>query len=188
MNLPLCGDAYAVLSVLMPIAASAPVAMAKFFPTDRHKMLEILATHRLMNSNVQNGGVEDSFGMTIIKQIFALFMGIHLLANAAIAQPVSQSREEIAHLLQYVEQSGCQFNRNGTWYQARDARLHLQKKYDYLDKRGLAPDAESFIERAASQSSVSGRAYEVRCADSKTMPSARWLTDELQRYRDEQKK
>lgn len=139
--------------------------------------------HRLMNGN---GSVEDSFNMKIIKQLIILVMGIQLLSNAAIAQPASQSLEEIAHLLQYVEQSGCQFNRNGTWYPARDARLHLQKKYDYLDKRGLAPDAESFIERAASQSSISGRAYQVRCADSKTMPSARWLTDELRRFRNEQ--
>lgn len=144
--------------------------------------------HRLMNGNAPIGRVVDSFSMKIIKQIVALFCGIQLLSNAAMAQPVSQSREEIAHLLQYVEQSGCQFNRNGTWYRARDARLHLQKKYDYLDRRGLAPDAESFIERAASQSSISGRAYQVRCADSKPMPSARWLTEELRRFRSEQKK
>lgn len=143
---------------------------------------------RLMHGNVPSGGVEDSFSMKIIKRMAALFWSIQLLSNAAMAQPVSQSREEIVHLLQYVEQSGCQFNRNGTWYRPRDARLHLQKKYDYLDKRGLAPDAESFIERAASQSSISGRAYQVRCADSKPMPSARWLTEELRRFRGEQKK
>jgi hypothetical protein len=110
-----------------------------------------------------------------------------LIWAVAHAQPASESRNEIAHLLEYVEQSKCQFHRNGTWHASEDARQHLEKKYKYLDKRGLAPDAERFIERAATQSSFSGRAYQVRCADAQAVSSARWLTDELQRLRNGRK-
>jgi hypothetical protein len=120
------------------------------------------------------------------KRIAAFLIGALLTWGTPHAQPsapLPPSRKEVAHLLDYVEQSKCQFNRNGTWHEARDARLHLQKKYDYLDRKGLVPDAESFIERAASKSSMSGQAYQVRCADGKAVPSARWLTHELSRLR-----
>lgn len=123
--------------------------------------------------------------MRITQPLFFL-PGMLLLSGAAGAQPASplaQRREEITHLLEFVEQSKCRFNRNGTWHESGDARLHLQKKYDYLDRRRLVSDAESFIERAASQSSMSGQAYQVRCADGEVMPSAGWLTDELSRFR-----
>jgi hypothetical protein len=129
--------------------------------------------------------IHDSYFMcmTSIKRTVSFLTAALLMCAAAHGQPIAQSREEVAHLLDYVEQSKCRFNRNGTWYESRDARQHLQKKFDYLDRRGLAPDAESFIERAASQSSMSGRAYEIRCADGKAVPSASWLNDELARFR-----
>lgn len=115
-----------------------------------------------------------------------LLSGLLLVSAAASAQSasnVAQRREEVAHLLDHVEQSKCQFNRNGAWHDSREARLHLQKKYDYLDKRGLVPDAESFIARGASQSSLSGQPYQVRCADGKVVPSAQWLGEALSRFR-----
>jgi hypothetical protein len=129
--------------------------------------------------------IHDSYFMcmTLIIRTVSFLIGALSLCAAAHGQPLAQNREEVVHLLEYVEHSKCQFNRNGTWHESRDARQHLQKKYDYLDRKGLAPDAESFIERAASLSSVSGRAYEVRCADGKAMPSASWLNDELARFR-----
>jgi hypothetical protein len=119
-------------------------------------------------------------------KIASFIFGTFLLCAGAAAQtasPAAQRREEVAHLLDFVEQSKCEFKRNGTWHESRDARLHLQKKYDYLDRRNLAPDAESFISRGASQSSMSGQPYQVRCTDGKVMPSARWLTEELARFR-----
>ncbi|MEN3363120.1 MAG: hypothetical protein V7606_394, partial [Burkholderiales bacterium] len=117
-------------------------------------------------------------------QFFPVLVSL-LFACTAHAQPFSPQtqREEVTHLLEFIEQSNCQFNRNGSWHQSRDARLHLQKKYDYLGKRDLVPDAERFIERAASQSSMSRQAYKVRCADGKEIASASWLTEELARYR-----
>lgn len=118
-----------------------------------------------------------------LRKLFLLVASMCLLAGAAIAALPAQAQREITHLLEFVQQSGCQFNRSGTWYTSQDARQHLQRKYDYLEKKGWVNSAEDFIERAASKSSVSGRAYRVQCASEKAVPSAQWLTTELLRYR-----
>jgi hypothetical protein len=91
--------------------------------------------------------------------------------------------QEIAHLLDFVAQSGCQFERNGSWHDSKAARDHLQEKYDYLQRRDLVPDVHAFIERAATQSSLSGKPYHVRCGDQPAITSAQWLNGELARYR-----
>jgi hypothetical protein len=93
------------------------------------------------------------------------------------------AQREVVQLLDFVGKSDCQFNRNGSWYQAGKAREHLQEKYDYLNRRGLVPTAESFIELAASKSSMSGKAYQVRCGDKPAITSASWLTNELKHLR-----
>ena len=54
--------------------------------------------------------------------------------------------------------------------------------YAYLTKRRLIDKTEDFIEKAASKSSFSDRAYQIKCRDGKTISSAKWLADELQRY------
>ena len=99
------------------------------------------------------------------------------------AQDDTRSRQEIAHLLDFVADSGCQFNRNGSWHDSKAARNHLQEKYDYLKHRKLVPDTKTFIERAATESSFSHKAYQVRCGNGQTMTSAQWLNTELARYR-----
>lgn len=113
-------------------------------------------------------------------------IGAILLAAAcagAHAAPEPRTQAEIAHLLGYVATPGCQFNRNGSWHAGADARAHLTKKYDYLVKRNLVSNAESFIERAASESSMSGKDYLVRCGGGQPLASAAWLKAELARYR-----
>lgn len=104
-------------------------------------------------------------------------------APAWAQQPDPRARQEIAHLLDFVAQSGCQFERNGSWHDSKAARDHLQEKYDYLQRRDLVPDAHAFIERAATQSSLSGKPYQVRCGKDKPITSAQWLNGELARYR-----
>ncbi|MDF5823763.1 DUF5329 family protein [Pseudomonas aeruginosa] len=56
-------------------------------------------------------------------------------------------------MLSFVEDSGCTFIRNGSEYPAAEARAHLQKKLDYLERKDLVASSEDFIERAATQSS-----------------------------------
>lgn len=82
-----------------------------------------------------------------------------------------------------LESSGCEVDRNGTWYPAADARSHLMTKLKYLEDRGAVQTAEQFIERAASKSSVSGRPYLIRCGHVPPVESSVWLTAQLQAMR-----
>lgn len=108
-----------------------------------------------------------------------------LLASVAFAAaPTPAARAEIDHLLGHLERSGCDFARNGRWYPARDARAHLERKYRYLLDKGLVATAEDFIARAGSESSMSGKPYQVRCGAAAPVPSGEWLAGELRRYRD----
>lgn len=92
-------------------------------------------------------------------------------------------KREIDYLLQTLATSKCQFNRNGSWYDGAQAKSHLTEKYDYFMLRGEITTAESFIDLAASKSSLSGQAYLVKCGDAKPLESAGWLRQELLRYR-----
>ena len=113
----------------------------------------------------------------------ASLLALLCASPSAFAAEDARTHEEVAHLLDFLGHSGCQFQRNGSWYDAGKARDHLQDKYAYLLKRDLVPNTQAFIERAASTSSMSGKPYEVKCANGQPVPSARWLGDELQRYR-----
>jgi hypothetical protein len=99
-------------------------------------------------------------------------------------QPSPTTRLEIAQLIGRLKDSGCQFNRNGTWYGPVEAADHLDQKYRYLLKKGLVASAEDFITRAGSESSMSGKPYQVKCGSSAAVQSRRWLTAELARLRD----
>jgi len=103
------------------------------------------------------------------------------LAEAASLPPTA--RAEIDTLLSRLATSGCQFRRNGTWYTAAEAQSHLRRKLDYLQDKGAVASAEQFIERAASRSSASGEAYQVKCGDTPPVPSGAWLYAELKLLR-----
>ncbi len=105
------------------------------------------------------------------------------LPAPAVAAPAPRAQQEIAGLMAALAGSHCQFQRNGKWHDAAEARRHLQRKYDYLLKRNLVDSAEQFIERAASSSSVSGREYRVRCAGQPERASAEWFGEQLRRQR-----
>ena len=92
-------------------------------------------------------------------------------------------QKEVDYLLNYVEQSGCSFNRNGKVYDSVQAREHITKKYDYVKKR--INSAEQFITYAATKSSITGKSYQVTCGDA-TRPSGTWLQEALRNYRNNQ--
>lgn len=115
-----------------------------------------------------------------------LLLSFSLLITSLFAQAadLSQtSQQEIAHLIHYLESSGCQFNRNGTWYPTAEAVNHINKKYQYLLDKKLVSSAEIFIEKAASESSMSGKAYLVQCGGNTPQASGAWFTAELVRFR-----
>lgn len=105
----------------------------------------------------------------------------------ASSEPSPQTAQEISHLLDYLQHSGCEFNRNGSWYKAPDAVKHLNKKYEYLLKKGWVSSAEVFIERAATESSMSGKPYLVKCGASEALESKLWFSKELSAFRQSHK-
>ncbi|MHC8410932.1 YfeK family protein [Pseudomonas sp. Hz4] len=110
--------------------------------------------------------------------------GISLIAfvTNAQAQATPQVTQEIKDLLDFVEHSECQFVRNGSEFPGPRARVHLEKKLNYLEGKNRVSSAEDFIDLAATKSSMSGRAYEVRCPEG-VQPASTWLKKELQRQR-----
>jgi len=107
-----------------------------------------------------------------------------LVSTAALAAGLSPvARTEIEYLLDYLEHSGCRFERNGRWYDAADARAHMERKLNWLLKRDLVGSAEQFIQRAATESSRSGKPYRVQCESDDPVDSAAWFRAELTRSR-----
>jgi len=107
-----------------------------------------------------------------------------LLAATAQAAPLPPTaRAEVDALLTRLQASGCEFNRNGSWYAGAEAKGHLLKKLEYLEGKDMVQTAEQFIERGASSSSMSGKPYLVRCAGKAPVESAQWLKAELQAVR-----
>ena len=116
-------------------------------------------------------------------------LAVILVTLATAASPTfaadlpATSRAEIDALLNRLGASGCQFNRNGSWYSSADAKAHLAKKFNYLMEKNKLDGTEQFIKLAASSSSMSGTPYQVRCGDSQPVASQTWLTTELQTLR-----
>ena len=117
-----------------------------------------------------------------MKQLCLMFAA--MLASVSFAgDPTPATKLEIAHLFSYLQVSGCRFYRNGTWYGSSEAVSHLNKKYQYLLGKGLVASSKAFIEKVASESSMSGRAYRVRCGSNPAVNSADWFGAELENYR-----
>jgi hypothetical protein len=117
-----------------------------------------------------------------MKSLLAIL--VLLWSGIATAQSASAvTTTEIAHLFSALEQSNCQFYRNGSWYGPAQASSHLHRKYDYLLKKGLVTSAEAFIDLAASKSSLSGKPYLVRCGGSAPIESNAWFRKKLAEFR-----
>lgn len=100
---------------------------------------------------------------------------------ASIAAPTpAPVRAEILALVDKIQSSGCQFERNGTWHGAAEARAHLMRKLDYVENsRKTIARTEQFIEQEASSSSISGKPYRIKCGGGEPQRSGDWLNREL---------
>lgn len=114
-----------------------------------------------------------------------LFLAVSAPLLATAQEPDTIAREEISHLISHLASSGCQFNRNGSWYDASRAVDHLNRKYEYLLRKNLVPTAEAFIDRAGSESSASRKPYLVKCGDHAQVQSAIWFREALAKFRAE---
>lgn len=121
--------------------------------------------------------------------LFACTVALSVQAAGPVAKPAAgpadaaTAQREIEGLIEALGRSGCSFERNGEWYDGARARTHLGRKYDYLRRRDPEGSAESFIERAASRSSTSGRAYHVRCPGKPVESSSAWFHRQLRDLR-----
>ena len=107
-----------------------------------------------------------------------------LVSAGAYAEPdTTTTRSEISALLRALGTSHCEFFRNGTWYDSAKAEDHLKRKLDYFERKGLLSTSDKFIDDAASQSSMSGKPYQVRCQGQPAQPSADWLKRKLAELR-----
>ena len=115
--------------------------------------------------------------MKILLTVLALFVSF-----SASAEVSANTKQEITYLFTHLKSSGCEFNRNGSWYKADAAAAHLNQKYEYLLGKGYISTTEDFIARAATESSMSHKAYRVKCGSTETK-SATWFKEALSKYR-----
>lgn len=92
----------------------------------------------------------------------------------------SQEAQKIEALIQaVVDLQGATFIRNGSEHTPKAAAEHLRLKWKNAGSRiKTAPD---FIRLCASGSSLSGKPYEIRLKDGRTVLSRDWLWTELKR-------
>ena len=105
------------------------------------------------------------------------------LATYVISVPVfgSDMLDEIDHLLIYVENTECQYERNGKLHAGMNSVEHIKKKYNYFKSK--IDSAEKFIELSATKSTMSGKFYMVLCKGKPEIKSQEWLLQELKSYR-----
>lgn len=120
---------------------------------------------------------------SLVKRVLAASALLLWCLTAAAAPTAPAVRAEIDALLTKLQTSGCQFNRNGSWYGGAEAKEHLLRKLEYLEGKTTLRSAEQFIELGASQSSMSGRAYLVKCGAESPVSSELWLKQQLKAMR-----
>lgn len=114
-----------------------------------------------------------------MKQIVTIF-ACSLLISLATASPTSAPiRVEIDALLARLQSSGCQFDRNGSWYSASEAKDHILRKLEYIEGKSGIQSTEQFIKQAASKSSSTGKPYHVKCGTEVAVESQQWLSKQL---------
>jgi Family of unknown function (DUF5329) len=104
-----------------------------------------------------------------------------LTANFTSAAAGSPSEKaKIEALIRAVEGlKDARFIRNGTEYDSSSAGKFLRRKWEAQGKE--IATARDFIAKAASSSSTSGKPYQIRFKDGKTVNCADFLTTELKR-------
>ncbi|WP_431261611.1 DUF5329 domain-containing protein [Roseateles chitinivorans] len=110
--------------------------------------------------------------------LLSVVFGITPIVASADPLPPA-AKAEVTALLGKLTASSCEFNRNGDWHSAAEAKSHLERKLSYLEDKNLVKTAEQFIDLGASKSSMSGKPYLVRCGGAAPVESKTWLTREL---------
>jgi len=112
------------------------------------------------------------------KTVFILCIFICIVSVPVFA---SDMQSEINYLIAFLENSECQYERNGKIHTGKDTLNHVKKKYKYFKNK--IDSTEKFIEYSATKSTLSGKYYMVLCKDSPKVKTQDWLLQELKNYR-----
>ena len=94
--------------------------------------------------------------------------------------PRLTEQQKIQALISSIETlKGAVFIRNGSEYDGKKAADHMRAKLKYAGDK--IKTAEEFIDELASKSSMSGKPYQIRYADGRTVNSADYFHAELRK-------
>jgi hypothetical protein len=112
-------------------------------------------------------------------RLIVLVTLLGVCAQSAIAEEELEST--IKYLLAYVKNADVVFIRNNREHTGDEAAAHMRRKYEHFKDQVRTP--EDFIRFAATKSLMSGKPYQVRMKNGKTMLTQKWLEDALEKYR-----
>lgn len=116
----------------------------------------------------------------MFRRNFLLSLTALTALSAAAAAPPLHEQTRIEKLIRFVEtQKDMKFIRNGTEYTCAEAGKFLRGKLDSMGRD--VTTAREFIEHIATKSSMSGKPYQVKFGDGKTMLASQFLSEELKR-------
>ena len=121
-------------------------------------------------------GIALVFGLAAVSPLQAQQLTL-LSAGRETALSESQKVQQLIDWIRHLE--GATFIRNGDEYNCQQAADHLQSKWE--KHKDQVKTAEEFIRVLASSSGMSGKDYQIRFADGKTVTSAEALQEQLQR-------
>lgn len=98
-----------------------------------------------------------------------------------------QEEQKINFLLDQIARVDGVFVRNGTEHTPKQAVEHLRMKMDRAMNSWFAPKketwtAELFIQKLASQSSITGKPYQIKFHNGRSVNSGVWLLKKLRDF------
>lgn len=101
------------------------------------------------------------------------------LKQAEMKQILSEKAKIELLIKSISDLKGATFIRNGSSHTAKEAAEHLKKKWEYAE--GDIHSASQFIEKLASKSSMTGKAYVIKLADGTNILAKDFLLKELKK-------
>jgi hypothetical protein len=117
-----------------------------------------------------------------MKTLFRISMALMLgfMFSSAMAKAPLTETQKIESLITSVETlKGAVFIRNGSEYSGAQAAHHLRMKWDSAGSK--VKTADDFITYCASESSFSGKKYQIRFADGTTVNSEEYFRAQLKK-------
>lgn len=113
--------------------------------------------------------------------LIVLFLSQSLMADW------TQEERKINFLLDQIARVDGVFVRNGTEHTPEQAVEHLRQKMDRAMNSWFAPKkdawtAELFIQKLASQSSITGKPYQIKFSNGQSVSSGVWLLKKLREF------